>query len=67
MDEIIPGLWIGNLASALNVEMLKVFRIFSILSAMRGRITVNEVNFDTFPIECILILSDIYSASNPVG
>jgi len=43
MDEVIPGLWIGDLPSALNVEKLKVNNIFSILSAMRGRITVNEV------------------------
>jgi len=43
MNEVIPGLWIGDLPSALNVEKLKANNIFSILSAMRGRITVNEV------------------------
>ncbi|PPQ84081.1 hypothetical protein CVT25_003601 [Psilocybe cyanescens] len=42
MDEIIPGLWIGDLASALDVEELKSHSIFSILSAMRGRVTVHE-------------------------
>lgn len=43
MDEVSPGLWIGDLASALDVEKLKTHRIFSILTAMRGRITINEV------------------------
>ncbi|KAG7439997.1 uncharacterized protein BT62DRAFT_1051642 [Guyanagaster necrorhizus] len=42
MDEIIPGLWVGDLPSALNVELLKQNHIFSILSAMRGRITIHE-------------------------
>ncbi|KAH9478381.1 Dual specificity protein phosphatase MPK-4 [Psilocybe cubensis] len=42
MDEIIPGLWIGDLASALDVEELKSHSIFSILSAMRGRVTIHE-------------------------
>ncbi len=43
MDEIIPGLWVGDLPSALNVELLKKNHIFSILSTMRGRITIHEV------------------------
>lgn len=43
MDEIIPGLWIGDLQSAKNVENLKAHGIFSILTAMRGRITIHEV------------------------
>lgn len=43
MNEVIPGLWIGDLPSAMNVEKLKANNIFSILSAMRGRITVHEV------------------------
>ncbi|KAK0212756.1 hypothetical protein DFS33DRAFT_1377223 [Desarmillaria ectypa] len=42
MDEIIPGLWVGDLPSALNVELLKQNHIFSILTAMRGRITIHE-------------------------
>ncbi|KAF9559161.1 hypothetical protein CPC08DRAFT_763500 [Agrocybe pediades] len=42
MDEVIPGLWIGDLQSALNVKLLKERGIFSVLSAMRGRITVHE-------------------------
>ncbi|KAF5357003.1 hypothetical protein D9756_006485 [Leucocoprinus leucothites] len=42
MNEVISGLWIGDLPSAMNVEKLKANNIFSILSAMRGRITVNE-------------------------
>lgn len=43
MDEIIPGLWIGDLRSALNAGGLKAHGIYSILSAMRGKITIHEV------------------------
>jgi dual specificity phosphatase 12 len=43
MDEIIPGLWLGSLASALDTNTLKAHNIRSVLSAMRGRITVKEV------------------------
>ncbi|KNZ78667.1 Dual specificity protein phosphatase 12 [Termitomyces sp. J132] len=42
MDEVTPGLWIGDLASALNVEKLRTHGIYSILSAMRGRLTIQE-------------------------
>ncbi|KAH6906785.1 protein-tyrosine phosphatase-like protein [Coprinopsis sp. MPI-PUGE-AT-0042] len=42
MDEILPGLWLGSLASALDTETLKAHNIRSVLSAMRGRITVKE-------------------------
>lgn len=44
MDEVIPGLWVGDLPSAMNVENLKENGIFSILTAMRGRITIHEVS-----------------------
>ncbi|KAH6899126.1 protein-tyrosine phosphatase-like protein [Coprinopsis sp. MPI-PUGE-AT-0042] len=42
MDEILPGLWLGSLASALDTETLKARNIRSALSAMRGRITFKE-------------------------
>ncbi|KAL0576450.1 tyrosine protein phosphatase yvh1 [Marasmius crinis-equi] len=42
MDEIIPGLWIGNLPSALDHETLQANKIFSILSAMRGKVSIHE-------------------------
>ncbi|KAJ7269685.1 hypothetical protein C8J57DRAFT_318735 [Mycena rebaudengoi] len=42
MDEIIPGLWVGDLPSAKDTPNLKANNIFSILSAMRGRVTINE-------------------------
>ncbi|KAJ7468029.1 hypothetical protein FB451DRAFT_1369092 [Mycena latifolia] len=42
MDEIIPGLWVGDLPSATDTATLKANKIFSILSAMRGRVTINE-------------------------
>jgi dual specificity phosphatase 12 len=43
MDEVIPGLWVGDLPSAKDTASLKANNIFSILSAMRGRVTINEV------------------------
>ncbi len=42
MDEIIPNLWVGDLPSAMSVQKLKENKIFSILTAMRGRITIHE-------------------------
>ncbi|KAJ7666010.1 hypothetical protein DFH06DRAFT_1268219 [Mycena polygramma] len=42
MDEVIPGLWVGDLPSAKDTESLKANHIFSILSAMRGRVTISE-------------------------
>ncbi|KII87806.1 hypothetical protein PLICRDRAFT_176572 [Plicaturopsis crispa FD-325 SS-3] len=42
MDEVVPGLWIGDLPSALNTEQLKAHNIHSILSAMRGRVSIHE-------------------------
>ena len=46
MDEVIPGLWIGDLSSAHDVEKLKAHGIFSILTAMRGKVTIHEVRED---------------------
>jgi dual specificity phosphatase 12 len=46
MNEVIPGLWIGNLSSAHDVENLKAHGIFSILTAMRGKVTIHEVRED---------------------
>lgn len=72
MDEIIPGLWIGDLPSALDVQNLKEHNIFSILSAMRGKITIHEVSFT--PISVFAAEShgektpvDFYSTPNPAG
>ncbi|KAF7325997.1 hypothetical protein MKEN_00450600 [Mycena kentingensis (nom. inval.)] len=42
MDEIIPGLWVGDLPSATDTATLKANKIFSILSTMRGRVTIHE-------------------------
>jgi dual specificity phosphatase 12 len=43
MDEVVPGLWIGDMRSALDVEGLKERNIFSIVSAMRGKVTIHAV------------------------
>jgi hypothetical protein len=55
MDEVTPGLWIGDLQSALNVEQLKANNIHSILSVMRGRIKINEVNQTTDPYVVVIL------------
>lgn len=43
MDEIVPNLWIGDLPSALDVETLKAKKIFSVVTAMRGKVTIHAV------------------------
>ncbi|KAF9528366.1 hypothetical protein CPB83DRAFT_854486 [Crepidotus variabilis] len=42
MNEVVSKLWIGDLKSAMNVRQLKENGIFSVFSAMRGRITIHE-------------------------
>ncbi|KIK68452.1 hypothetical protein GYMLUDRAFT_215067 [Collybiopsis luxurians FD-317 M1] len=42
MDQVIPGLWIGGLPSAMDTENLKANKIYSVLSAMRGKISIHE-------------------------
>jgi dual specificity phosphatase 12 len=44
MDQVIPNLWIGDLPSALDADGLKEKNICSILSAMRGRVTLHDVS-----------------------
>jgi dual specificity phosphatase 12 len=44
MNEVIPKLWIGDIQSAFNVEELRRNNIRSILSAMRGRMTIHPVS-----------------------
>ena len=43
MDQILPGLWIGDLYSAKDVNTLRANNIHSILTAMRGRFSLPEV------------------------
>lgn len=43
MDEVVPGVWIGDLQSALDVKGLKERNIFSIVTAMRGKVTIHAV------------------------
>ncbi|KAI0764561.1 hypothetical protein BD413DRAFT_673337 [Trametes elegans] len=42
MDEVVPNLWVGDLPSALDTEKLKAHNIRSVLTAMRGRVSINE-------------------------
>ena len=44
MDEIIPRLWVGNIQSAKDTETLRKKGIYSVLTAMRGKVSVNEVS-----------------------
>ena len=46
MDEVIPGLWVGDLPSAIDVESLRAHGIYSILTAMRGKVNIHEVRED---------------------
>ena len=43
MDQILPGLWVGDLHSAKDVNTLKANHIHSILTVMRGRFSIPEV------------------------
>ncbi|OJA14969.1 hypothetical protein AZE42_03225 [Rhizopogon vesiculosus] len=61
MDEVVPGLWIGDMRSALDVKGLKERNIFSIVSAMRGKVTIHatfnkyQVNIDDSEQEDVLV------------
>ncbi|EIN08594.1 hypothetical protein PUNSTDRAFT_114048 [Punctularia strigosozonata HHB-11173 SS5] len=41
MNEVVPGLWIGDIQSASDAEALRSKNIHSILSAMRGRVSIH--------------------------
>ena len=43
MDQILPGLWIGDLHSATDGKTLTANNIRSILTMMRGRFSIPEV------------------------
>jgi hypothetical protein len=43
MDEIVPGLWLGDLPSAANTQLLKSHNICAIVSVMRGSLTNRKV------------------------
>ncbi|KAI0032407.1 hypothetical protein K488DRAFT_78503 [Vararia minispora EC-137] len=42
MNEIFPGLWVGDLLSTKDLDSLRAHNIHSILSAMRGKIAIHE-------------------------
>ena len=48
MDQILPGLWIGDLHSAKDANALRANNINSILTAMRGRFSLPEVCLNFF-------------------
>lgn len=45
MDEIIPNLWIGDISSAVDKDRLLEHRIYNVVSAMRGRVTLHDVSY----------------------
>ncbi|KAL4079485.1 hypothetical protein J3A83DRAFT_4085933 [Scleroderma citrinum] len=60
MDEVVPRLWIGDLPSALDVQGLKAKKIFSVVTAMRGKVTINatfkyQINIDDSADEDVLV------------
>ncbi len=57
MDQILQGLWIGDLHSAKDANSLRANNIHSILSVMRGRFSIPEVRpILLFMLICTLIL-----------
>lgn len=58
MDEVIPNLWIGNLASAIfNKNKLEEHNIRSVVSAMKGEVSMHDVS----PIVLIHIHPNVIS------
>ncbi|KAG1730817.1 uncharacterized protein EDB91DRAFT_1059141 [Suillus paluster] len=61
MDEVVPGVWIGDLKSASDVKGLKERNIFSIVTAMRGKVTIHatfnkyQINVDDSANEDVLV------------
>lgn len=61
MDEVLPSLWIGDLPSALDTDTLKEKNICSVVSAMRGRVTLHDafnkhqINIDDDDDEDVLV------------
>jgi dual specificity phosphatase 12 len=43
MNEIAPGLWLGDIVSAYNTAELKRLGVRSVITAMRGQITIHPV------------------------
>jgi dual specificity phosphatase 12 len=43
LDQVLPGLWVGDLHSAKDADTLKANNIQSILTVMRGKFSVPEV------------------------
>uniref|UniRef100_D8QE41 protein-tyrosine-phosphatase n=1 Tax=Schizophyllum commune (strain H4-8 / FGSC 9210) TaxID=578458 RepID=D8QE41_SCHCM len=42
LTQIVPNLYLGDLPTAQNVELLKTHKIYSVFTAMRGRVRINE-------------------------
>jgi hypothetical protein len=43
MDQVVPNLWVGDIHSATDTETLRAKNIHSVLSAMRGKVSIHPV------------------------
>jgi hypothetical protein len=57
MDEIVKGLWVGDLSAVTATHLLEKNNIKSIISVMRGRVKVGDPVGSTLP----------YSSNRPHG
>lgn len=53
MHEIVPNLWLGDLLSALDAKTLRAKGVRSVLSVMRGRVSVHEVRAIQWRFVCL--------------
>ena len=51
LDQVLPGLWVGDLHSAKDADTLKANNIQSILTVMRGKCSIPEVRrWQIYPV-----------------
>ncbi len=51
LDQVLPGLWVGDLHSAKDADTLKANGIHSILTVMRGKLSIPEVRiWQIYPV-----------------
>ena len=71
MDQIQPGLWVGDLHSAKDVNTLRANNIQSILTAMRGRFSLPDVCPNSSPHANLHInpraIVDLHPTPGPLG
>lgn len=43
LDQVLPGLWVGDIQSAKDADVLRANNIQSILTVLRGTVSIPEV------------------------